>query len=138
METSDPHLLSRCTLSPPIHLPSHPCSLLHDSIQCPWWQSLQESLSQQREVFISLQLSLFKVFQVKVPLISLPLPQPLPFLLTVQVSRTVHTQTLQTFVLNLPVVMHIKYRFSTFKKIRLFFIYQLTSYKVCKSLRNHK
>lgn len=59
-------------------------SLWVDFFQRTWRQFLQESVSEQREVLVSIQLSLFKVLPVPLP-ISLPLPQPVPLLLKIQV-----------------------------------------------------
>lgn len=59
-------------------------SLCVHFFQRPWGRFLQESVPEQREVLVSIQLPLFKVLPVPLPL-PLPLPQPLPLLLQVQV-----------------------------------------------------
>lgn len=59
-------------------------SLWVDFFQRTWRRFLQESVSEQREVLVSIQLSLFKVLPVPLP-ISFPLPQPVPLLLKIQV-----------------------------------------------------
>lgn len=52
--------------------------------QCPWREFIQESLPQPRKVFVSVQLPLLKVLPLTFP-VGVSLPQPLPFLLAIQV-----------------------------------------------------